>query len=783
MGLYNLVTKSSSSSQISFFDKKAILGVETEDTSQRPSDGFLMTNKDSETILSEKMHLIRYRDLWNISRLSDTVQIIFNTRARKTFKEGFDIEPNFERANKGQKTQIKQWLRKCNNNNQSLKEVFQELDKDLNWSDDAYLLCLKDYGFNSDGEIVVSESREFVRLHPLSVELQMDNANRLGRFQLEKDGKSKIAYFNPHNRGHLTDKPFDEKTGKENLQAHYRVSTEQGVRYYNSSEIMHKSAFNPSLTYGYSPLFSLYQKVLVLMLQDSYIKKYYGDDKPTKGLLVFNTANKTALMKTFDEIRQKTQQNPHGVKPIVAESADGRKPVEYIDMSKTLNEMQFTAQRDEYRQQIGAMYGVSPMFQNDMSTGGGLNNEGLQITVTNEVIQDRQNLFNDSFVDFVFRENLGYEDWTVTIVPDVEQDLMAEEQMKAQELQNAKTKLELGLNGRQTQDGEIVFDSGELKLEEATEPFSPFNLGKAEQLKKAEAIDKEFAGYKDFDDCVMQNQDKGDPEAYCGAIQAKVEKENDNIKDFNKADDLDNKPEIPKEAKELDNKLSEELKDIFDDLEVQGNPTEGKLLSAIGKINKKLEKQLKKVGSSVFKGIYERVAKETNKDLGQETEITDKDKDLIEKLKSDPNYNEAFTNLSDKASQRLRDTIFTAFEKEDISIDNLVKEISEDMEATKGNLRNIVRTETGKIASGARKTQLEKTGAEYKYFHIGPNDNRTTELSKNLMEKTKNGVTWDEYINLLRTESKKFFPKWTVNEDYPLSHYQSRHTFNARRVD
>jgi hypothetical protein len=32
-----------------------------------------------------------------------------------------------------------------------------------------------------------------------------------------------------------------------------------------------------------------------------------------------------------------------------------------------------------------------------------------------------------------------------------------------------------------------------------------------------------FAGYRDFDDCVAKNQDKADPEAYCGSIQHRVE--------------------------------------------------------------------------------------------------------------------------------------------------------------------------------------------------------------------------------------------------------------------
>lgn len=742
MGIINHnIGKSTNAKSLSYFDKTAVMNIETEDTSQRPSDGFLTTNKDSETVLSDKMNVIRYEHLWNLSKISDIHQIIFNTRARKTFRGGYDIEAEFERANKTQKKEIEKWIKKCNNNGQSLTEVFKELDKDLNWADDMYLLALKDYGYNADGRIVVAEVKEFIRLHPLSTELVLDNAKRLGRFHNEKNdknGQSRFAYFNPKYRDSITDQPFDPKTGKQNLQAHYRVSTENGYKYYNDTEVLHKSAFNPSLTYGYSPMFSQYLKTLILMLQDNYVKKYYGDDKPTKGLLVFNTSNKTALMKTFDEIRTSTQKDPHGVKPIIAESSDGRKPVEYIDMAKTLNEMNYTETRNEIRQQIGAMYGVSTMFMNDTSSGGGLNNEGLQITITNEVIQDRQELFNIHVLDFIFKQNLGFEDWTVTIVPDIEQDLMAEEQLESQRLQNVKTKLELGLKGSMDKQGDFKFSEGDLKLEEPSEDFMPFNLGKSEISKSSKVID------------------------------------------FQKADDS-TKP-IPDEAKELDKKLNEELKLIFEDIKVSGKPTKEKLLKAVGKVSKKLEKKLRKVGASVFTGIYEKSAKETNKQLGMKTELTDSDKQVIESLKNDPNYQEAFSKLSLNNSDRIRETIFSAFKGKDLDVDKLVEGLSEDLEATKGQLRNIVRTESGKIASASRKQQLDKTGVEYKYFHIGPNDNRTTQLSKNLEKLTKNGVSWEEYIKIMKKESKKFFPEWTVNEQAPLSHYQSRHIFTFRRA-
>ncbi len=41
-----------------------------------------------------------------------------------------------------------------------------------------------------------------------------------------------------------------------------------------------------------------------------------------------------------------------------------------------------------------------------------------------------------------------------------------------------------------------------------------------------------FAGYEDFAACVAANQDKDNPEAYCGAIQAKVEKTREVLKHY-----------------------------------------------------------------------------------------------------------------------------------------------------------------------------------------------------------------------------------------------------------
>jgi hypothetical protein len=42
-------------------------------------------------------------------------------------------------------------------------------------------------------------------------------------------------------------------------------------------------------------------------------------------------------------------------------------------------------------------------------------------------------------------------------------------------------------------------------------------------FNKLDDLQKPFANYTDFDDCVAQNQDKGDPKAYCASIKENVE--------------------------------------------------------------------------------------------------------------------------------------------------------------------------------------------------------------------------------------------------------------------
>ena len=111
-------------------------------------------------------------------------------------------------------------------------------------------------------------------------------------------------------------------------------------------------------------------------------------------------------------------------------------------------------------------------------------------------------------------------------------ELIKERERLSEELY-PKSKLTEGQ--RKVLDTELEFIYSEIKALESV--LGEKLIQKSKEVKKsniifdfskldegiARLIGKPFAGYKDFADCVRQNQDAKDPDAYCGSIQAQVE--------------------------------------------------------------------------------------------------------------------------------------------------------------------------------------------------------------------------------------------------------------------
>ena len=90
----------------------------------------------------------------------------------------------------------------------------------------------------------------------------------------------------------------------------------------------------------------------------------------------------------------------------------------------------------------------------------------------------------------------------------------------------SKGEVAVGIGGPQTRSGR-TFSSGSTPTMKEEEDYKPDEEkacpeSEKDELEKQRVPEGTFAGYKDFADCVKQNQDKNNPDAYCAVIGRQV---------------------------------------------------------------------------------------------------------------------------------------------------------------------------------------------------------------------------------------------------------------------
>ena len=161
-----------------------------------------------------------------------------------------------------QKERFEALMNDCNIFHQPLLEVLNEFMEDILIADDGFLALGKEYTVDrSVGEIVESDIVEITRLHPALMEFDIDR----------KDGLPERSHFicvmhrsMIHTGPGYCEQIFDDgySCGTRLLPAMYRYYMRGHYRYFLNNEIIHKSIFSPSKTYGYSPVLTVFEKVL-----------------------------------------------------------------------------------------------------------------------------------------------------------------------------------------------------------------------------------------------------------------------------------------------------------------------------------------------------------------------------------------------------------------------------------------------------------------------------------------------------------------------------------------
>jgi len=338
-------------------------------------------------------------------------------------------------------------LEQRNSMDQSFMDVMREIEWDLDIVDDAFLILIKEYFIDPDsGEISFFRIKEVMRGDPTFMRIVADKRGaRGGRYLLCPVHRDRTY---PHNGDHskceICSLPLQD--------VHYINTAGSGkTQYYIEGEIIHTSKFNPSKLYGRSPVATMWRQAQTLTAMDNYIYLAYQKRRIPRGVLAITTDNIQSTASFWKGAEEKMERDPHYIPKVGIESASGRGKVEFVRFMDSLDEMQYAQVRDEVRMRIAAFYGVSSIFMMDAGKSGGLNNEGMQILVTNRAVEYGQKIYAKNLFPRLLKE-MGVDEWELTLYPNEEEDDVTRLRRDEQEVNIAQRMQALGFTAELTED-------------------------------------------------------------------------------------------------------------------------------------------------------------------------------------------------------------------------------------------------------------------------------------------------------------------------------------------
>ena len=331
------------------------------------------------------------------------------------------------------------WLLKQENSmEQQFLHILHEIENDLNIVDDAFMIFVKEYYIDPETkEVAFYRVKEMIRGDPIFMRIVADKRGvRGGRYKTCLIHRDQV-------KTHAEDDKC-EVCGSDLHDVHYVNMAGSGkTQYFVEGEVLHLSKYNPSKLYGRSPVNTMWRQAMTLTAMDNYMYTAYQKRRMPKGIISVTTDNLESMKSFWKSVDEKMERDPHYVPKVGIESNTGRGGVNWVKFMDTLEEMQYIAVRDEIRNRIAAYFGVSSIFMVDNGKSGGLNNEGLQILVTNRAVEFGQKIYTDVLFPKILKQ-MGVFDWKLTLYPNEEEDEITRLRRDEQELNVAQRMAQLG---------------------------------------------------------------------------------------------------------------------------------------------------------------------------------------------------------------------------------------------------------------------------------------------------------------------------------------------------
>jgi hypothetical protein len=326
-----------------------------------------------------------------------------------------------------QKAEFDKFMKTCNYFGQSLETILRELWDDISVVDDAFLFVSKEYfaAETEEGWKITSQPKFLFRLDPVLVEFDLDQRGIPGMrhhvclmhrdellevppgegWELEWKGVC------PHDK--LPTYPVVYKYNEQYLQGGYGTAQSK-VLYLTAEEVIHWSYYTPSELYGYPPILSIYEKALTLIGMDRYLYDYFYERRVPQGIISTTTDDPQGIESVKAELQSRMAQDPHYIPWITVSAKTGAGKTEFIRFAYSLDELNYLPIRDEIRERIAGIYGVSNIWMASTTGIGGLNNESQQLVVMSRVVEGAQRVFQEQVFPPLLK-HFGVTDWILKL--------------------------------------------------------------------------------------------------------------------------------------------------------------------------------------------------------------------------------------------------------------------------------------------------------------------------------------------------------------------------------
>ena len=300
-----------------------------------------------------------------------------------------------------------------NNSDQLFIDILKELEDDLNIMDDAYIILKKEYYLDNNGKIRMHKIKEMYRGDPVTMAIYAD----------ENGVKGNHGFTCLNHREQIVEDPHAicDECGSPMHPVYYVNRCNGEEQHYIKGEVLHFSKYNPSRLYGLSPVLTLWNHITTLLAMENYVNSSYSKQRMPRGLLAVQTRNIDSMKSFWRGVKEKMEQDPHFIPVMGIEAENGKGSIEWIKFMDSLKEMDYISVKDDLRDRVSGFYGVSKVFMSDNSASGGLNNEGMQILVTNRAVEMAQTIWNNYVFPFIIKE-FGITDWILKLPPSEEED-------------------------------------------------------------------------------------------------------------------------------------------------------------------------------------------------------------------------------------------------------------------------------------------------------------------------------------------------------------------------